>query len=137
MGKQGKVGKSPYGRRGAPAPRRRSSTWVWVVVGVLVVAALAAFAAPSIQQSEDIQGVQVFTGLTFEHTAGTVQYAQVPPIGGDHNAEVQNCGIYDQPVPNENAVHSLEHGAVWITYQPDLPQAAVEKLRGMVRGHDH
>jgi hypothetical protein len=110
---------------------------VWVVAGVLVVAALAAFTVQGLQQSAGIEGVQSFTGLTFEHTTGTVKYAQVPPVGGDHNPEVQNCGSYDKPVPNENAVHSLEHGAVWITYQPDLPQAAVEKLRGMVRGHDH
>ena len=48
-----------------------------------------------------------------------------------------NCGIYDQPVPSENAVHSLEHGAVWVTYQPDLPQAEVDKLRQLVRGHSH
>ena len=41
----------------------------------------------------------------------------------------QNCGIYDQPINNENAVHSMEHGAVWITYQPDLPKAQVDKLK--------
>ncbi|MFC7643695.1 DUF3105 domain-containing protein [Streptosporangium lutulentum] len=45
----------------------------------------------------------------------------------------QNCGIYDQPVANEKAVHSLEHGTVWITYRPDLPQAQVEQLRELVR----
>jgi hypothetical protein len=110
---------------------------VWVVVGVIGVAALAVLAVQSIQQGADIPGVRFFTGLTFAHTTGTVKYAQIPPVGGDHNPEVLNCGIYDKPVPNENAVHSLEHGAVWITYQPDLPQAAVEELRGLVRGHDH
>jgi hypothetical protein len=40
-----------------------------------------------------------------------------------------NCGIYDKPVPSERAVHNLEHGAVWITYQPSLPQAEVSQLR--------
>jgi hypothetical protein len=43
-----------------------------------------------------------------------------------------NCGVYDQPVPNERAVHNLEHGAVWITYQPSLPQAEVSQLRAFV-----
>lgn len=137
MGKKAGAGKSSYARRSAPAPRQPSWTWLWAVVGLIAVAVLAVLAVRSVQQSADIQGVQVFSGLTFAHTTGTVKYAQVPPVGGDHNPEVLNCGIYDKPVPSENAVHSLEHGAVWITYQPDLPQAAVDKLRGLVRGHSH
>ncbi len=59
------------------------------------------------------------------------------PVGGTHSSVWQNCGIYDQPVRNENAVHSLEHGAVWLAYRPDLPAAAVDTLRNLARGHDH
>ena len=40
-------------------------------------------------------------------------------------------------MPSENAVHSLEHGAVWIAYRPDLPAAAIDTLRGLARGHSH
>jgi Protein of unknown function (DUF3105) len=39
-----------------------------------------------------------------------------------------NCGFYSQPVPNENAVHSLEHGVVWVTFSRDLPQDQVATL---------
>jgi hypothetical protein len=67
--------------------------------------------------------------LGHNHVPGPVQYSVTPPVGGDHNATWMNCGVYDQPVPNERAVHNLEHGAVWITYQPSLPQAEVAQLR--------
>lgn len=63
------------------------------------------------------------------HVTGTVTYAQKPPAGGQHNATWLNCGVYDRQVPNENAVHALEHGAVWVTYDPSLPSEQVEKLR--------
>jgi hypothetical protein len=66
------------------------------------------------------------------HVTGPVKYTVTPPVGGDHNATWLNCGIYDKPVPNENAVHNLEHGAVWITYQPSLPQSQVGTLRAFV-----
>ena len=56
-------------------------------------------------------------------------YSVTPPVGGQHNATWMNCGIYDKPVPNERAVHNLEHGAVWITYRPSLPQSEVSQLR--------
>jgi Protein of unknown function (DUF3105) len=70
--------------------------------------------------------------LPHRHVNGPVQYSVTPPVGGDHNATWMNCGIYTQPVPSERAVHNLEHGAVWITYQPSLPQSEVSQLRAFV-----
>jgi hypothetical protein len=55
-----------------------------------------------------------------------------PPVGGDHNSDWANCGVYDQPLPNERAVHDMEHGAVWITYAPNLPEDEVTALRSFV-----
>jgi hypothetical protein len=72
------------------------------------------------------------SALGHAHVPGPVTYSVVPPVGGDHNATWMNCGIYDKPVPNEHAVHNLEHGAVWITYQPSLPQSKVAALRAFV-----
>ena len=66
--------------------------------------------------------------LGHTHVTGPVTYSVTPPAGGDHNAEWMNCGVYDQPVPNERAVHNLEHGAVWITYQPSLPKSELDQL---------
>lgn len=73
--------------------------------------------------------VERFEGLSRNHTTGRVRYAQRPPVGGDHHPDPQPCGLYDAPVPDERAVHSLEHGAVWLTYRPDLPVAQVDRLR--------
>jgi Protein of unknown function (DUF3105) len=67
--------------------------------------------------------------LPHDHVTGPVRYSVTPPVGGHHNAEWMNCGVYDKPVPSERAVHNLEHGAVWITYQPSLPQSQVSQLR--------
>jgi hypothetical protein len=63
------------------------------------------------------------------HVQGPVDYPQQPPVGGNHAAIWQNCGFYTMPVPSERAVHAMEHGAVWITYRPDLPEAQVRALR--------
>jgi len=79
--------------------------------------------------AKPIDGVKKFTGLTRNHVAGPVTYAQDPPVGGDHAADLQNCGFYPDKVADVNAVHSLEHGAVWITYAPDLPADQVGTLR--------
>lgn len=111
--------------------KRRRSKLVWWIVGVtaavviigLIVASIVFAPAPPKQyepgsDGAEIEGVETFENAT-EHVEGTVDYEQNPPAGGPHNAVWLNCGIYDQPVPNENAVHSLEHGAVWVTYDAD------------------
>lgn len=67
-----------------------------------------------------------------EHVITEVEYEQTPPAGGPHNPLWLNCGVYDEPIFSENAVHSMEHGAVWITYDPALDEAAVAQLEEAV-----
>lgn len=90
--------------------------------------------APSIADGGPVPppaGVETFADLSRDHVDGTVEYAQTPPVGGAHSPVWQNCGYYAAPVSNEHAVHSLEHGAVWITYRPDLPAEQVDALRAL------
>ncbi len=94
-------------------------------------------AAAEISVPTDIVGVKTFGPLLQQHVTTPVSYPQSPPVGGSHDPKWQNCGIYDTPVRNENAVHSMEHGAVWLTYRPDLPADQVEIIRAFARNHTH
>lgn len=78
---------------------------------------------------EEIDGVVTVDDLSLQHREGRVDYEQHPPVGGDHAPVWQNCGFYDSAVLSEQAVHSLEHGAVWVTFDPDLPADEVDRLR--------
>ena len=78
----------------------------------------------------DIEGVERIPSISGDHQE-TVNYLQIPPAGGPHAPTWQNCGVYLESVRDEAAVHSLEHGAIWIAYRPDLPDAEVERLREM------
>ena len=101
----------------------------FVVIVVLDVREQAGSTSPN--------GVKSFSNLSRNHTEGTVNYPQTPPVGGDHNPIWQNCGFYSEPVHNENAVHSMEHGAVWITYRPDLPRGQVETLKNLAQSNNY
>ena len=117
---------------------------VYLIVGAIIVLFVAGFIALAVvdarQQSaggapDDVKTYDVGPGG--EHTTADVDYEQNPPAGGEHNPVWQNCGYYDEPVRNETAVHSLEHGAVWITYSPDLPQEGVTELQDIAESQSY
>ncbi len=114
-----------------------------MIIGAAVVAVIAAFAVVVVMDFRSgaaggpPSGVEdIDVGEAGQHTEGDVDYAQTPPAGGEHNPTWQNAGFYEEPVQDENAVHTLEHGAVWITYRPDLPQDQVSKLRDLANSRD-
>ena len=85
-------------------------------------------------------GVAYHTELRHYHVPGTIHYDTSPPVGGDHSGLWANCTgtVYSHPIANENAVHMLEHGAVWITYDPEsLSSAGVAALARDVDGVDY
>lgn len=129
------------------APRRADArgpraSWPKYLVGGLVVVAfvlLVVFVSVDVSQNpqaipEPPEGVETFEISEIGHTEQLVRYPADPPVGGIHSSTPLECRVYDQPVPNENAVHSLEHGAVWISYHPDLDDADVDALVGAASG---
>lgn len=73
--------------------------------------------------------------LTQKARYGHITYPMEPPAGGDFNPLWQDCQgeVYGAPIANEHAVHSLELGAVWVTYRPDLPGDQARTLEDLVR----
>lgn len=132
---EAKRGRRQGGKSGRHVPR----AWWWIGgVGGTIAALVGLYfltvasGSPS-RPGAAPAGTQTFSEKDRNHVQGTVQYDHMPPAGGNHAGVWLNCGVYGQEVPNENAVHSLEHGAVWITYKPSLSPADVQALSTLVQ----
>ncbi len=91
----------------AAAPRRATRRWLG-----------------ALRHGKD--GVETWSGtLSRNHVTKTVKYPMEPPVGGNHNPVWMNCNgdVYGKAINNMNAVHSLEHGAVWVTYNSKASDA--------------
>jgi hypothetical protein len=145
-GNGNRSGPRPAGRGAAvaasrrKAARRRDTERRLVALGAATVAVLVAVALIINSRSDRSAGAAApvgtrsYGGLSRTHTTSPVRYPQTPPVGGDHNPVWANCGFYPQPIPAEKGVHSMEHGAVWITYRPDLAPNQISSLSDLARG---
>ncbi|MCP5096319.1 MAG: DUF3105 domain-containing protein [Chloroflexi bacterium] len=106
----------------------------WGSIGIIVVG-LIFFAIIRLTSFEEVDGVtMVASAQSNQHDAELViGFGSLPPMGGPHNPVWQDCGVYASPVRPENAIHSMEHGADWITYHPDLAVDQVTYLQDLAR----
>jgi hypothetical protein len=118
----------------------RSFNWAFVLVGVVALAAVVWFlffrntTTGNTPFTGEIEGLQTFT-VEQGHEEGFLNYDRYPPAGGIHSPHWWNAGIYDEQIPVEKAVHTLEHGGVWIVYHPaDTTPEEIETLKTLVRG---
>ncbi|WP_030669693.1 DUF3105 domain-containing protein [Streptomyces sp. NRRL B-1347] len=133
-------------RRAEAARQRRNRIVTWTCSGVVVIAAVAGSwylvdrSATRDEQQEraaaaPIEGERSFKDLGRNHVSTPVDYKTSPAAGGDHNPVWMNCdGVpYDKEIDETNAVHSLEHGAVWVTYSDKAADAEVRALKARVQ----
>jgi uncharacterized protein DUF3105 len=147
--------KRPPTKPGKSIVNQKQTPWALiagVVVIVLFAGGIIAYAVTQHKSSKsgdsflsELAAAKAIPGLTFkteasrDHIAsGTVNYDSSPPVGGDHSPYWADCTgtVYADAIANENAVHMLEHGAVWITYKPGLAKADVSTLSKLVSGQD-
>lgn len=127
--------------RGRRHERRRTALVVGavaLVAALLVGATVVVLGREQSQRSAvrsaaeaPIADVTTVEDLGRDHVQGAVDYPQGPPVGGDHSQVWTSCGVYTTPTVVEQSVHSLEHGAVWITYRPDLPADQLSTLTAL------
>ncbi|MFD7440826.1 DUF3105 domain-containing protein [Streptomyces sp. NPDC059909] len=134
--------------RRADQARERRNRIITISVSALVVAGLVTFGTYVLnkesekkEQAEAAAKAPVKEEKSWDakklgrnHVAKAVTYPMKPPVGGDHNQVWMNCDgdVYDKAIPDMNAVHSLEHGAVWVTYSDKAPAGDVQKLKDKV-----
>ncbi|MEU7553898.1 DUF3105 domain-containing protein [Streptomyces sp. NPDC044571] len=138
--------------RRAEQSRDRRNKAIAITVSAAVAAALVGFGAwVMIDQQEKKQekkdaetaartapvtGEQSWDAKTLgrNHVETPVKYPMNPPVGGDHHPRWMNCNgdVYKNAIPEVNAVHSLEHGAVWVTYNEKAAKADLDKLAATV-----
>jgi hypothetical protein len=135
------VNGDPFEFGPSPEQRRRTAQILFAVLAALIVVAMAVAVPLAVQDGRatklaagapNLDGVKAYNDLRRYHTRGSVDYPQVPPVGGPHHPEWLACGAFEGPVPNENAVHDLEHGTVWITYRPGLAPLQVDALTALL-----
>ena len=139
--------------RRAEQARERRNRILTIGASVAVVAALVVGAVVIVQSRDDDSstasdsknpghwttgkdGVKTWSAkLSQTHVTKRVKYPMTPPAGGDHNAVWQNCNgdVYSKPLDDMNAVHSLEHGAVWVTYTDKAKKSDVDALATKVK----
>ena len=139
------------GRRSDPVKLSKPFPWgtvatsaVLVVVlgGILGYAVLnqgAGFVDPLQAADERVPSVTKYDDLDRAHVKENVDYPQDPPVGGKHAPVWTNCQgtVFTEQVPEENVLHSMEHGAAWVTYRPDLPESQIEQLADEVDGRPY
>ncbi|MCK0113648.1 DUF3105 domain-containing protein [Ornithinimicrobium sp. F0845] len=125
----------------AKSASRKSASGIWIGLGLVLVLIGGLVGWAVYDQATNRPGMGAVVtydelddpsdDLGRNHVQTAVQYQQSPPVGGDHNSTWLNCGIYEEPVPNHHAVHSLEHGAVWLSYQPGIAEDDLNQLRDL------
>jgi hypothetical protein len=100
----------------------------------------SAYCRPELAAAKQIEGLTYTKEPSHTHIdQGTAHYDATPPVGGNHSPYWADCNgtVYPKAIANENAVHPLEHGAVWVTYQEGLPADQVATLAKDVTGQQY
>ena len=109
---------------------------VWAIsLGVIVVAGWFGIQALTPEPlSEDYSRIMLQEGASHVQEGTRVAYQSNPPTSGNHWSNPLRDGIYDTEKPDEAIIHSLEHGRVWISYNPSISDEAKQALKDALKG---
>lgn len=123
---------------------------VWFLIPTIVIVGIGVwyFSVPGnhlmrneddkpVPVARDVEGTQYFDIVGRSHIASGTPgsgYNSNPPTSGNHWGSPAKAGIYDKQLPDEQLIHNLEHGYVWISYRPGNNNAEASAGAGQSTG---
>lgn len=107
-------------RRELAMQKDRMRKIIWWIVVVLIVGGSGYGLYYLANQPEKPRPGESFPILGREHIsigASHPEYNSNPPTSGWHYAQPANWGVYQEELPDEQVIHNLEHGGIWISYK--------------------
>ena len=124
--------------RQARSPYNTFSSWIAKASLTLFIVISIFLTIRALDRPMRIEGVEVYGRQNRGHDEHyEVHESDLPAVGGIHDNLFQNCGIYLSAVDTEKAIHSLEHGAVWITFHPSLPTSDISFIAEKYDDYDY
>lgn len=101
----------------------------WIPIGALAIVLVGGFFfVRSLELGAP--GERIAVGGVGQHPAEgqPISYNSTPAVGGPHWPSVQPWGLSPAAIPDERAVHNLEHGGVVVSYNL-IAQSDLDRLR--------
>ena len=115
-------------------------TITWLVILGVIFGGFALLMYTGIQQKKP-QGPDLSQSIEIGENAGQhvatsteLELADLPPTSGAHFGQVATAGLRDKEIPDGHIVHNLEHGDIWISYNPRVGADITNELKQFLDG---
>lgn len=117
---------------------KKKKTAKWLILAIIAGLIIGAFYLLFTKESDnaprtDFSTVKPSEGQSHVSKGTRVTYQSNPPTSGDHWATPLKDGIYDEEKPDEAIVHSMEHGRVWVSYNPSISNEIKDELLNLLK----
>jgi hypothetical protein len=131
---------APKAYKAEASPRRTQLIFIGLAAAIALAAAAIGIGFIMSGGDDDSGGeavaqgdctLQTFDALEAGHVdelPGDYEYNSIPATSGLHNPITAIWNLYDQPVPQINSIHNLEHGGLVIQYGSGVAAEEVASL---------
>ncbi|MFB6212733.1 MAG: DUF3105 domain-containing protein [Candidatus Magasanikbacteria bacterium] len=105
------------------------------VVGILIVLVML-FSPSGGGSGLSLQGkkVSIMNRKHIDKGVNFKNYNSNPPTSGPHWTNQAGWGVYSKPLPDEQLVHNLEHGGIWISYKPKkVSSSTLDQMKNLAQ----
>ena len=118
---------------------KQTKKWaLWGIIGIAVIGGvwgliLLVSQQEPVELGTDFSRAVAYEGANHIQESENARHQSNPPTSGQHWPFPLRSKIYDTEKPDEAVIHSMEHGRVWVSYKPSIPEDTKKALEAFIK----